>query len=532
MYTEHTYTAELQSPSHTLEIIGGSVTMDETWSPYIQGTLTIPMPSGSVLADLDPRANRRVTVTATAKDAAGSTLTTRTWDLSLRQVNVNYEDATVSLTLASDEAIVQDYAHYQLVDLREAFYPWSTRYAIEGVLFYALGGATVAGDDVSFEPHWNAQNNVVNPSFEGASVSAYSPGTGASGLVTSTTVAYVGTRSLRWTVGTGVSNLIIGATQQDYRASAGTYYSVGVMIISSNVRSASLIVRFKDVFGNDLATHQSAISNTSTSSWQPREVLEVLAPPGTAWISPYVATTGNVSGQFHYIDAVYIAEGEVNPGYFSGASTLPADYTYAWNGTADASPSTRTATDFIADPTAYLWRAGQNAWDFCQVLFQRDGMRLWCDENRDWQMHFMASYDPGGSTTLAYGVDLISIDDTQDREGKWGEAAVITYSYESSGSPITVTEYHPDPFPSGPVKVITETINRPYPGAGYAQYLVERHATLGRAMRLVAVSNYDTEPSQEFTATLPDLPDATGRIRSVTWDFDNDTMTIETRDAA
>ena len=130
---------------------GGQVTMDESWSPYIGGQLTVPLPEDPALVQaLDPRAGARLHVrmsqqfgsaftigdltagegTSTAAwttGLAGAPLSTwtgrystpynasgsrasriRTFDLGVRERAIDYDAGVVDLTPASDEALLQD----------------------------------------------------------------------------------------------------------------------------------------------------------------------------------------------------------------------------------------------------------------------------------------------------------------------------------------------------------------------------------------------------------------------------------------
>lgn len=90
----------------SLSVIAGSLTLDETWSPYAQGELTIVAPND--MSVIDPRTNARVTLTFTYTPL-GTTIPaqTLTADLGIRSYQ-REQDGTVTLTLQSDEAFLQD----------------------------------------------------------------------------------------------------------------------------------------------------------------------------------------------------------------------------------------------------------------------------------------------------------------------------------------------------------------------------------------------------------------------------------------
>ena len=145
------YTVTLPDAT-TIKLAGGNVTLDESWAPYVQGSVTVPMPAS--LSAFDPRLSPapRVTIvaqqdftdadltsafsaqfgaltTAALTAAYGAGLTSaitavrnrpwtagvtrrqelRTFDLTIRHRERGPEN-TLVLTLSSDEALLQDFA--------------------------------------------------------------------------------------------------------------------------------------------------------------------------------------------------------------------------------------------------------------------------------------------------------------------------------------------------------------------------------------------------------------------------------------
>lgn len=130
------------------------ITLDESWAPYAQASLTVAIPDAETLELLDPRNDVRIQLIATLDygtsqplsvltDQYGGTdtiagLTTawgglflyevtaiyykafnvfgvrdgsrRVFDLTLRSRSINYGDSLLSLDLSSDEALLQDYS--------------------------------------------------------------------------------------------------------------------------------------------------------------------------------------------------------------------------------------------------------------------------------------------------------------------------------------------------------------------------------------------------------------------------------------
>lgn len=104
-----------------LSVVDAQVTLDEGWSPYAQARLTCWTPPQALLDAIDPREGVRVNLTltqdwGTEEAPYGSVYrepVTRTFDLALRGREVDHETGTMTLDLASDEALAQD---YRLVD--------------------------------------------------------------------------------------------------------------------------------------------------------------------------------------------------------------------------------------------------------------------------------------------------------------------------------------------------------------------------------------------------------------------------------
>lgn len=101
--TTQTWTATAAGTS--LNLISCSITTDETWAPYIQGTLTCALPADPAV--LDPRLSARVLIVVTDTPLTGTPLT-YSYDLGVR-IRTIQPDGTVTVTLASDEALMQDY---------------------------------------------------------------------------------------------------------------------------------------------------------------------------------------------------------------------------------------------------------------------------------------------------------------------------------------------------------------------------------------------------------------------------------------
>lgn|GEM_PF-1887444 len=137
--------------SESAAAIEGPVTIDSSWSPYAQSTVVLHLDDFEAAIDIDPRTPLRATLAPTvtgafAVNGAGDTVWVpdagRRFDLGVRSRRVQFEDRTVTLELASDEALLQDYA--PLVDDTG---PWSLASSLRSVCNYVLSkvipGATL-----------------------------------------------------------------------------------------------------------------------------------------------------------------------------------------------------------------------------------------------------------------------------------------------------------------------------------------------------------------------------------------------------
>lgn len=93
-----------------LEVNEGSVTFDEQWSPHVQASVTIPYPDADMLELLDPR-HPGCRITAEAGYRYPGHTDEDVWplfDLGVRSREGSRPSNTMTLTAASDEALVQD----------------------------------------------------------------------------------------------------------------------------------------------------------------------------------------------------------------------------------------------------------------------------------------------------------------------------------------------------------------------------------------------------------------------------------------
>ena len=132
-------------PSPTIDVVGavtgvsitdGAVTLDALAVPYGQATVDVPLTADTDLDDYDPRDDRRIII-----HGNDGVATSRDFDLGLRQRSVDYNAKLVTLTLATDEALLTDYATL-VEDPAPRKYEGSVRGVVGYVLAVAAGIST------------------------------------------------------------------------------------------------------------------------------------------------------------------------------------------------------------------------------------------------------------------------------------------------------------------------------------------------------------------------------------------------------
>lgn len=528
LLSEHTYTATLDGTTD-LDRVGGELAFDEGWAPHVQATITIPIPADpAVLDDLDPRTDHRVQLSAAVDygnwNENAPDPSTLSADLGLRRSHVDLRSSTVQLTLASDEALLMD----DLLLATTPDYSYAKgptlRAVVAGVL--ARIGATLepgGADDVDLTP--DAVNAITNPSaivdLTGAAAVNLTLTRQASGLVGQHGTGY------RMTAGANSDSyitlplaipLVAGGT---YTA-RGRFHVGGVALAGTAHARARRIVVISNPGGVTQVSHQSAqATNTAETGTDLSLTFTLAADVTTAEVRFYLGHTSNIAFWFD----CRLSPGTTDTGYFDGDTSNPL-YSYAWLGPAGLSQSIRV--DAPREASALIWEPGVSAWRFLQSLFQAFGLRLFCDELRKWRLVDGGAYVAAGALQLAVPDNLIEAgsDMSRDRD-EWFDAALVRYRWlDAAGRTQERIDWYADP---GHVKAREVELTRPYPGPGFAEYLVRRARGMGRTLELAATSRYTVRATQPVTVTLPGTPVQTGVVGRVTYSLDDDRMRITTR---
>lgn len=185
------------------------------------------------------------------------------------------------------------------------------------------------------------------------------------------------------------------------------------------------------------------------------------------------------------------------------------------------------ATDATITAEAALWAPGQEAWDYLTSLTQAAGFRLYCDENRMWHLVEGTFTQPGLAELWSVGT-IKSADDNINRDDDlWFDAVVLKYTWvDALGATIQKFDTaHVEGFS----KVRLFEIASNYPGPGAAQAILDRAIARGRRLDVTTVSNYAVQPSMATNIYITNYPTESCYIKSVTWNYPSDEMTISTR---
>ena len=561
--TTHHYAATLPGDAE-VSITDGVLSIDTARAPHVEADLTVAMPGAWVtesitnpltglpmdvprwapdtaaLDALDPRTSPAPRVTLTTGVEGG---TPREWDLHVRDRDIDYRDASVRIRLASDEALLEDYA-----PLADDDTPFDLASSLRDVVNYVLGeaipGAALEATpaiDADVTPRWEQTNLILNPSGQNGttgwvtSTSGGVAGSLSTGTVGGSTIsdtegsnppAYV--RLSVTTTGTGNALCRYGSLNER-RITPGRLYTFSAWVHQSSpsAKNGLLSVRFMTEEGATTAVFD-ATKTVPASTWT-KLTITALAPVNSATVYVYAGVTnGMPSGSFVGVTGAVLAEGVRNDRWFDGNRADEAAYTYDWTPDAYTTPSVRVPVGDAIDPEALTWKAGQTALEFLMPLLQSRGLRLVCDEQRRWTLRD-ETFTASGSLNLREGVNLVEADDTISRDsGIWFDARVTKYTWtDRYGNQQERTDSYAlnDPY----TRLETLEISAAYPGPGRSEYAVRRAQGVGREVTTASVSRWSATAEQSVSVTLPNAPAQVGTVRAVQFDFSTDEMTVTTR---
>lgn len=169
---------------------------------------------------------------------------------------------------------------------------------------------------------------------------------------------------------------------------------------------------------------------------------------------------------------------------------------------------------------------GSSALEFVTGLTRQHGLMLWCDEDGKW--HLAEDRSRNDTRTLqSAGADRSVTEETtlRSRDEGWVTAVMVVYTWQN------VDHYDIySPLAPNPERALILRYNRPYPGPGLAAQVFRQVRSRGRAMDLVAVSEYSgVNPGQTVKYISP-RESVSGRLAAIRWQFPDDEMSIRLRE--
>lgn len=438
-------------------------------------------------------------------------------DLVLRERKVSHDGKKITLSLASDEAILSSWADI-VDDSAPRTHEANLRALINYVLNKAIPGASLqagaANADVT--ARWSMSNEFTNPAP--SSATGYTAGSGTSSILYG---SGFGKSVIRWTTsGTGQSYLNIAS---GFTVRPGNIYTVAGDFASSVSRNVGFMVRWLNAEGATIRDERlpTVVTNSSTMV---RSSRQVVAPPTAAKANIFASSAVNTAGQYHWVSSLMWYEGVQTVPHFSGASTNGGGYVYSWEGTAGESASTRTPSDGVERlPELFTWEAGQTAWDFLAPLVASAGLRLFCDEQRRWYLIDPSDWTVPGRFSArpdntVEGTDTMDADDEDN--GVTGVVAIFKWE-DPSGISRTKKETAGS---AGKVKVLE--FDRQYPGPGIAAAHLAKVQGLGRTQDVTVATDYSIRPGQEVQIDLPGTYPQLGTVNRIRWELTSGLMSI------
>ncbi|GEL95353.1 hypothetical protein [Cellulomonas composti] len=551
-----------------LSVRDARITLDETWSPYAQVTLTCTTPAPEVLAQIDPRAGVRVQMLARQRFGEGEPLSALSaWRVPTR--TVGGVERTNLVTNPSIEASTAG---------------WST----SGATLSRVTSGGFAGTSFLRSTRSAVGTSTVSIVVAGQSgpttlvASAWVKGTtGRTTYLTLTTQAVGGGAT---TVHTGDPVLLTGTWQRVTLVVAipEGRESVGVLAVVTDSTAVADVVDvdavlceqetavldYFDGASVDTDTDEYAwtgTANASTSTWSPVTWPPGVSAPTLADLSAryagrnlgqvsadygvgYNAGVGMRSSTSRPLDLVLVsrdvdedagtmtltcASDEARAQQVASTSTIPT--APAGTSLIDAcnlalvrlSTALYAAVDDVTDLVAesLVWTPGTSVWDYLYPLVSSSERRLWCDERGSWRLGYPAA--AGEGVLHVTPIRTASVD-TLSTDG-WYDGVVVEWRWTDSGGVDHVVYESAGPSDSRKVLKVTRE-RRPQPRVGAARTILRWLTGNGRSVRIEAVSDYGAAPGQVVNVTLPDGTYASGVVQSVTWNLPADRMQITTRD--
>ncbi|RDV44143.1 hypothetical protein DOE76_13950 [Leifsonia sp. ku-ls] len=551
-YTEHV-------PDHiayeaALEVITGKLTLDEGWAPYAQATLAV-YASEVVIEQMDPRDNIRVTLEASYQELEKAPVAL-TAELVLGGRELTHEEGVVIIDLYSQERLLQKLSNNTASsDLT----PLGLQTSMRSICNWALGkiGASLAAGtvDADFTTLQAATNQVTNPSASVDLTDATSQNLASLVRQTGTTWGAHGT-AFRLNGGTASNDswMNIGGDTGGLRLgmqAGGTYTASGIFHIDSALGGTSFAGRARSIVvivvapswnGGAAGVFSASAAAPNVAGTTARLSLTFTLPKDTTSASIRWYHGHNAASTAYWSDLMLLAGNGIDTDrstpipFFDGntADGTPGTASYSYNWTATAGKSTSTRTPLIdRSPDTLTWEPQESLWDFLRGPLETSGLRLFCDEAGVWRL-VDNQYSVPGRVTLAQGYNVYQAKDSIDLDSRaadgsptWFDGVNLKYVWLDSNA--VRQEAYDVAGPANPIQPYNATIEKAYPGPGRAAYILSRVNGQGRTLDITARPDLSVRPGQEAVASLPFTPAQTGYTSSVSWNFEDHTMSVGTR---
>lgn len=381
--------------------------------------------------------------------------------------------------------------------------------------------------DADTTAYWAVTNKLSNPGVE-TDLKGWMTGFGATSMqrVSNSGSPAGGAWAILWLANAATSALVASPTTGAFSCNPGTSYVFTIYSYGGGARTASARLQFYAADGTVLISEVAGASQVlNTDGTYKRFTVIATAPAGAETMQGILYIENSVANEGYLADGAMLYEGnEVIP-YFDGNTADTPQYDYAWSGTANASPSSRTPT-VNRPPDALIWKAGVSGWDFLEPLLSQAGLRLFCDEKRVWRLVLAYSLPQVIPLTPSLSVDATDVI-TREDDTPWADGVVVRYVWDDRelGAQVRVDSA------GSAGKTLVVTYDRPYPGPGAAANILQASTGRGRVQNVDALIDYATTPGME-TFIPTDAGQLSGRVRAVQFDLTAGTMSVGSKDQA
>lgn len=289
-------TASVEIDGDQFSIVDGTITLDSGAVPYATATLELPLLDDSIIEYLDARELIRCPI-----EAGDVTITPRRFDLGLRSREVDHSAKKVILELASDEAMLMDYA-----PLADDPTPRTYENSLRAVAEYVLGKLPGITRNLILAPRGTSLSGwsgTVGSGTAPTMSTSSTPGMNVGGLGIDTFIRAEA-------VGAGVHIDIRNGSTQGILTGAGSDVTASAYLRPSSIAgvTGNLYIQFVDSGGVTISTATSPTLTLTAGAWT-RVSLTATAPAGTVWARSIFRAFGTiVAGSRLDVTAILVEE--------------------------------------------------------------------------------------------------------------------------------------------------------------------------------------------------------------------------------